>query len=335
MSFDVQDNLSLSASSDPKNTLTVLQGIKGDLVVVPGEFVGTNTAAMVVKSNGKVGIGTSQPDPNSMLDITGFAPILSLSDTATGQRAMIQGAGGDFAVIPQSFIGTNTAAMVVKSNGKVGIGTSQPDPNSMLDITGFAPILSLSDSETGKRAMIQGAGGDFAVIPQSFIGTNTAALVVKNSGDVTMAGTLTVAQDIVLSGGDCAEHFDVLANSNLEPGTVTVICDDGSLAPSSVPYDKRVAGVVSGAGGLYPGIVLDKQESDGLRLPIALVGKVYCRVDARFTPIEVGDLLTTSETLGHAMKAADQRRAFGAVLGKALRAHSEGTGLIPILVALQ
>ena len=35
------------------------------------------------------------------------------------------------------------------------------------------------------------------------------------------------------------------------------------------------------------------------------------------------------------MKATDQQRAFGAVLGKALRPLASGSGLIPILVALQ
>ena len=54
-------------------------------------------------------------------------------------------------------------------------------------------------------------------------------------------------------------------------------------------------------------------------MPVALVGKVYCKVDASYSPIEVGDLLTTSLTPGHAMKANDHVKAFGAVIGKALR----------------
>jgi hypothetical protein len=57
--------------------------------------------------------------------------------------------------------------------------------------------------------------------------------------------------------------------------------------------------------------------------------------DASESPIGVGDLLTTSQTAGHAMKATDPRRAFGAVLGKALGSLKEGHGLLPVLVALQ
>jgi hypothetical protein len=96
-----------------------------------------------------------------------------------------------------------------------------------------------------------------------------------------------------------------------------------------------VAGVVSGAGDFRPGIVLDRQASDGSRRAVALMGKVYCQVDASFGPVAAGDMLTTSPTSGHAMKAADRERAFGAVLGKALKPLPQGSGLVPILVTLQ
>jgi hypothetical protein len=81
--------------------------------------------------------------------------------------------------------------------------------------------------------------------------------------------------------------------------------------------------------------VLDRRERAQNRKSIALLGKVYCKVDAAYSPIEVGDLLTTSPTRGHAMKAADPLKAFGAVIGKALRPLEIGHGLIPILIALQ
>src|SRR5882762_4766438 len=108
----------------------------------------------------------------------------------------------------------------------------------------------------------------------------------------------------------------------------------GALQPSQEAYDKKVAGVISGAGNCKPGLLLDKRQVPN-RVPIALLGKVYCKVDAQYASIEIGDLLTTSSTLGHAMKAIDTRRAFGAVIGKALHPLGTGQGLIPILIALQ
>ncbi|MFZ0514226.1 MAG: hypothetical protein WAM14_21655 [Candidatus Nitrosopolaris sp.] len=71
------------------------------------------------------------------------------------------------------------------------------------------------------------------------------------------------------------------------------------------------------------------------RLPIALMGKTSCKVDATHGAIETGDLLTTSATSGHAMKTTHPLKAFGSVIGKALCQLKTGKGLIPILVVLQ
>lgn len=148
-------------------------------------------------------------------------------------------------------------------------------------------------------------------------------------------GNILATGDVRLAGADCAEDFEVEELTMLEPGMVMVIGNEERLYRCNQAYDRRVAGVLSGAGDCRPGIVLGKQPSQGERLPLALNGKVYCKVDADYMSIEVGDLLTTSPTPGHAMKASDASRAFGTVIGKALRPLAEGTGLVPILVSLQ
>ena len=114
-----------------------------------------------------------------------------------------------------------------------------------------------------------------------------------------------------------------------------VLDDFGGVRMSNTAYDRRVAGVISGAGGYKPAIILDRQTLGADRRPLALMGKVWCKVDASHAPIAIGDLLTTSSTPGHAMKAANPAEAFGAVIGKALRPLASGQGLVPILVALQ
>ena len=165
-----------------------------------------------------------------------------------------------------------------------------------------------------------------------------AGIYGEHRGDGPAAffkGNVVVTKDIFLTNADCAEDFDISNSATVEPGTVMVINQEGELQESQKAYDKKVAGIVSGAGTCRPAIVLDKHESPNTRMPIALVGKVYCKVDAGYSPIEVGDLLTTSPTPGHAMKAEDPAKAFGSVIGKALHSLGEGVGLIPVLVALQ
>lgn len=141
--------------------------------------------------------------------------------------------------------------------------------------------------------------------------------------------------DVNVGGQDCAEYFDVSSGEVIEPGMIMVLDEDGALKVCELAYDRRVAGAVSGAGPYKPGIVLGNRPFQENRYPIALVGKVYCKVDAEFEPISVGDLLTTSTTPGHAMKASDPHQAFGAVMGKAMRSLNGGRGLIPVLIALQ
>jgi hypothetical protein len=73
--------------------------------------------------------------------------------------------------------------------------------------------------------------------------------------------------------------------------------DDDKLHQSSAAYDKRVAGVISGTEEHKPGVILNRQQSSNKRVPLALSGKVYCKVDARYSAVNVGDLLTTSPKL--------------------------------------
>jgi len=192
-------------------------------------------------------------------------------------------------------------------------------------------VVGISTKSTGVWGQTDGDGRGVA-------GTSKHGIGVYGFGGHLAAffeGDVEVTGDIRLTNADCAEDFDIAEADLIEAGTVVVLGDEGTMSPSRRPYDKRVAGVISGAGSYRPGIVLDKQQSSNNRMPVALLGKVFCRVDATHGAIEVGDLLTTSPTLGHAMRASDPLKAFGAVIGKALRPLKEGQSLIPILIALQ
>jgi hypothetical protein len=171
-------------------------------------------------------------------------------------------------------------------------------------------------------------------MPAVFAFGGLLAIALDKEFAAVFRGDVKVEGDILLTAADCAEQFDVVGGSATEPGSVVVIDVDGALRQSSEPYDTKVAGVISGAGTYRPGIILDKQPSSSDRLCVSLIGKVFCKVDGEYGSIAVGDLLTTSPTPGHAMKASDPQRAFGAVLGKALKPWNGGRGLVPILVAL-
>jgi hypothetical protein len=162
-------------------------------------------------------------------------------------------------------------------------------------------------------------------------------IAARFEGQIHCTGT------IEQNHADCAEDFDIDESESVEVGTVMVLIGTGSLQPSYQEYDKKVVGIISGGGGYKPAIVLDRQQildqengnKNKDRLPVALMGKVYCKVDATNSAIEIGDLLTTSSSKGYAMKAEDPAKAFGAVIGKALDSIKEGMGMIRVLVTLQ
>ena len=142
---------------------------------------------------------------------------------------------------------------------------------------------------------------------------------------------------LTINGADLAEPFITKNDQEHPAGSVMVISDErpGELQLGSEPYDKRVAGVISGAQGINTAIRLSQEGVNDSGQPVALTGRVYCRADASNGAIKPGDLLTTSANPGHAMKASDHSRTQGAVLGKAMSALDEGTGFVLVLVTLQ
>jgi hypothetical protein len=321
-----QPFLTLSDSSGGSKRARI-QNANGDINFFTEPSFATGIPPMKIENSGTVQILTQDA-----LQIVGYQPFLTLSDSSSGyKRARIQHANGDINFFTEPTFATGIPPMKIQNSGTVQILTQDA-----LQIVGYQPFLTLSDSNSGyKGARIQNANGDINFFTEPSPGAFVPAMIIQHSGDVAIGSNLSVAQDIRLTGADCAEDFDIAGSKNSEPGTVMVINEEGSLEPSRHAYDKKVAGVVSGAGEHKAGIILDKQQSNSKRLPIALVGKVHCKVDAQYSPIEVGDLLTTSATPGHAMKAEDPLKAFGSVIGKALRPLREGQALIPMLIALQ
>ena len=92
---------------------------------------------------------------------------------------------------------------------------------------------------------------------------------------------------------------------------------------------------VSGANGVKPGITLHQEGALEGGQNVALSGRVYVLADASNGPIKPGDLLTTSNLAGHAMKVTNHAGAQGAILGKAMGSLQNGSGMVLVLVSLQ
>ncbi len=237
-------------------------------------------------------------------------------------------------------IGTATPLqrLHVAGNARVagsGTGTDNPALYVTNSATGGMGLVSVVSSSDANAVLVNKSTGD---ILKGYSGATGGNLVfqVNNAGQVYCADELSCKSLLIRGGADFAEPF-ALANEKVPPGAVMVIDPGrpGHLKLGTEAYDSKVAGIVSGAGGVQPGVVLTQTGvlEDGCN--VALSGRVYALVDADYGPVQPGDLLTTSPTPGHAMKASDPGRRSGAVLGKAMTPLPAGRGLVLVLVTLQ
>jgi hypothetical protein len=282
-------------------------GAEGDLVLFSpsGEHSSGTGATMRLSAAGAAYFGGNGSDA----DLTLFA---KAGDNRTADQAAIRLNASDGEVKVKGSLRYIDGTLRLGSGGQNGI--------FLLRNSGGAETVRM-DGGTGDLTL--GGGGQ------------NGTLIMRNSNGVETVRVDGSAGDIILDNADCAEDFDLADGEEWVAGAVMSFNEDGLLCLSTHEYDTAVAGVVSGAGHYRPGIVLDRRAGGGPRVPLAMLGKVFCLVDADFGAVRPGSLLTTSPRRGHAMRAADPSRAFGAVIGKALRPLERGQALIPVMVSLQ
>ncbi len=286
---------------------------------------------------GNVGIG-SRPDSRYKLFVAGRSPQLTLRDTDAGVN---QGICVDERGLGLRFDGGG-ALWVDRVTGNVSIGANPWD--TKLFVSGTFPQISIQDVGANVRQGIgvneyglhllydQGRG-----LTVDRVTGNVGIGKTNPTSKLEIAGRTKTEVLEITGGSDVAEPFEMSHAEALPAGALVVIDKDnpGKLKLATEPYDKRVAGVISGAGGVNPGLTLSQEGVLQSGQNVALSGRVYALATAANGPIKPGDLLTTSALAGHAMKVTDAARSHGTVIGKAMSSLEKGKGLVLVLVNLQ
>ena len=282
----------------------------------------------IVVAGGKVGIGSAPSYTRLYVNDDGTA-IFGENEGSTGGAGVF---GKSSNPLGQ---GINGLAMATDGKGVIGKadGASGHGVHAVaVGTSGIALYAEVSGNAT--KAISANADVTNGVALEARGGAG--GMAAKFYGNVNLYSRVDNGLIMELGEGlDYAEGFDMSGPHQAAPGTVVIIDPDhpGQLTVSTSPYDTRVAGIVAGARGLESGVRLG---SGRFEHNVALAGRVYCNVDATDEAIEPGDLLTTSSTPGHAMKASEYSRAQGAILGKAMEKMEKGRkGQILVLVTLQ
>jgi hypothetical protein len=249
--------------------------------------------------------------------------------------------------------------------GALTLYNSDGTTTAVLTSTSIGGRMTLSNANGNSRAVIEAnpssAGGRITLSNDSNTSTaileanssNTGAKLTLKSNDQSSEIILSsnhsgsgksriTVDEIQLKGGaDLAEYFDVLTDDGaeelIEPGTIVSIHPGfpGKLQQTTQAYDRKIAGIVSGANGIDPGMVMSQDNSIASgNHAVALTGRVYVKATDANGTIKPGDFLTSSSKPGYAMKAKNMKKAKGAIIGKAMTGL-DSEGYVLVLISMQ
>lgn len=294
------------------NCLFLPQGAQNRLAKFTGQGLANSSIedlskniAISIDSNGNVGIGKN---PSVKLDVAGKIQaeedvcttlgagiclsqlkeqLTEIKEPLSLKEATVKGGGTPEKVPIWKEDYKLGDSEIYQLNNNIGIGM---EPSYKLDVAGTVRML-------GFRLPVSPKEGYGLLSDDSGFGTWRPVLTPEEAG-------MDVAENFLLEP-KCEE-----LNDCPEAGDLVSINEKGVIEKSSIPYDKRLIGVIS----TKPTLTLGKEISHLKHRPVALIGRVPVKVSIKEGEVEIGDFLTSSELPGVAKKATEKGRVIGVAL---------------------
>lgn len=259
----------------------------------------SSEVSIIIDADGNVGIGTNIPEAKLHVlgriqasddvctSLMGGKCLSDLERLKSLAEATLQGEG-TLNYIPIWKEGYKLGdSIIYQSGANLGIGTR---PVYKLDVAGTIRVLGFRMPVSPKKGY---------------------ALISDEEGFGTWQPVLTP----LLTRSDVAERFLIEKNCKSKnncpkAGDLVSITEGKKIVKTSIPYDKRLIGVVSED----PAITLGSNFNDENSKAVAIAGRVFVKVSLKNGEIEIGDFLTSSEIEGIAQKATKSGRVIGIAL---------------------
>jgi len=311
-------------------------GMGSAIKAVSTSVGGTNPVILAQNSSTVVGAFAVQGEITAPSPGANSTAVRGMNDGTSGYGIGVWGsqAGGGWGVYGTTLSGVgvygDATGTSTSSDGVYGVSNSGNGVQGWTS-TGTGVLANANTTGNALVAVYQGSG--VSTTTSNNIAIFETALANKARIDNTGKGFFDGGTQT--GGADVAEAFDVPGiRSSYEPGDVLVISRTGTrqVEKCSEPYSRLVAGVYA----TKPGVLLTPENIDADlsgKVPLGVIGVIPTKVSAENGPITAGDLLVTSSTPGHAMKADLSKLQIGEAIGKALDNFTgPGTGVIEVLV---
>jgi hypothetical protein len=208
-------------------------------------------------------------------------------------------------------VGAGSGTLTLGNTTVVGTGATQNLYNTVATTMNFAGAATTI-------AMGNASG------TTTIRGTTTISVLAADGDGSQVTGAWTLGAGATFEatyGADLAEWYG--SDAEYEPGTVLIFGGESEVTITSLSNDSRVAGVVT----TNPAYIMNGEQT-GTRACMALQGRVPVKVVGI---VRKGDMLTTSNTAGYAIKAMNP--TVGTIIGKALEDKDDpGTGTIQVAI---